>query len=234
MAAPETGAFLLTATRALQFFRDRITSRGVPMGLLILGAGMGVVGGLLPGPLHMLALAQVALGRWLRGIFVLIVPPLVVDAALLFVTLFFFRFIPTGAAHYVAYVGGVALISFASYGLWEMKHKAREEMAASVTLTRAGVCVAALAEVAAPGTWVYWITIAGPILSEGRQHGYWHVAPFFLGGLVGYYGAAVVGTFLLAWGAGLHKSFKKYLFLVANILLWLMGISYLARAYHGR
>jgi hypothetical protein len=204
------------------------------MDLLILGAGMGIVGGLLPGPLHMIGLAQVALGRWLRGIFVLIVPPLVVDGALLLVTLFFFRFIPTGIAHYVAYVGGVALISFASYALWEMKNKTQGEMADSVTFTYAGVSVATLAELAAPGTWIYWVTIAGPILSEGHQHGYWHVVPFFAGSVVGYYGAAVLGTFLIAWGAGLHKAVKQYLFLAANILLLLMGISYLVRASLGR
>lgn len=35
------------------------------MGLLLLGAGMGSVGGLIPSPLHMISLTQVALGRWL-------------------------------------------------------------------------------------------------------------------------------------------------------------------------
>jgi hypothetical protein len=204
------------------------------MDLLILGAGMGIVGGLLPSPLYMISLTQVALGRWLRAIFVIIVPPLVVDGVLLLVTFFFFRLIPPGIAHYVAYVGGVALISFASYSLWESRHKTRQEMASSATLTYASVSVATLAEVAAPGTWVYWLTIAGPILAEGRQHGYWHVVPFFVGGVVGFYGAGVVAVWLMAWGAGLHKSFKKHLFLVANILLLIMGVSYLVRAYLGR
>ena len=204
------------------------------MDLLILGAGMGIVGGLLPGPLHMIGLAQVALGRWLRGIFVLIVPPLVVDGALLLLTFFFFRFIPSGIAHYVAYVGGVAVISFASYSLWEMKNKTPGEIADSATFTYAGVSVATLAELGAPGTWIYWLTIAGPILSEGRQHGYWHVVPFFAGGLLGYYGAAVFGTFLIVWGAGLHKAIKQHLFLAANILLLLIGISYLYHAYRGQ
>jgi hypothetical protein len=204
------------------------------MDLLILGAGMGVVGGLLPSPLYMISLTQVALGRWLRAIFVIIVPPLVVDGVLLLVTFFFFRLIPPGIAHYVAYVGGVALISFASYSLWESRHKTRQEMASSATLTYASVSVATLAEVAAPGTWVYWLTIAGPILAEGRQHGYWHVVPFFVGGVVGFYGAGVVAVWLMAWGAGLHKSFKQHLFLAANVLLLIMGVSYLARAYLGR
>ncbi len=101
------------------------------MDLLILGAGMGMVGGMLPNPLQMIALTQVALGRWARAIFVLIVPPLVVDAAFLFVTLFFFRFIPFGIVHYVAYVGGLVLIGFASHALWELRRKTQEEMANS-------------------------------------------------------------------------------------------------------
>jgi len=204
------------------------------MDLLILGAGMGVVGGLIPSPLHMISLTQVALGRWLRAVFVLVGPPLVVDGCLLLVTFFFFRLVPLSIAHSVAYVGGVVLISFASYSLWELRHKTHEKMAGSATLTYASVSVATLAELAAPGTWIYWLFIAGPILAEGRRHSYWHVAPFFVGGVVGFYGAAVFSVWLMAWGAGLHKRFKQHLFLVANVLLLMMGISYLVRAYFGR
>ena len=199
-----------------------------------MGLGMGIVGGLLPSPLYMISLTQVALGRWLRAIFVIIVPPLVVDGVLLLVTFFFFRLIPLGITHYVAYVGGVVLISFAIYSIWESRRKTRQEMGDSKTLTYASVSVATLAEVAAPGTWVYWLTIAGPILAEGRQHGYWHVVPFFVGGAVGFYGAGVFSVWMMAWGAGLHRSFKQYLFLAANILLLIMGISYLVRALLGQ
>jgi hypothetical protein len=60
------------------------------------------------------------------------------------------------------------------------------------------------------------------------------VVPFFAGGLVGYYGAAVFSTGFVAWGAGLYKRFKHYLFLAANILLLVMGVSYLIRAYLAR
>jgi hypothetical protein len=201
------------------------------MDLLILGVGMGIVGGMFPNPLHMIALTQVALGRWGRAIFVLTGPPLVVDGAFLFVTLFFFRFIPLGIVHYVAYVGGLIVIGFASYALWELRRKTQEEIATSAMYTFTGVSVALLAEVAAPGTWVYWLTIAGPILAEARVSGYGHVVPFFVGSLVGYYGAAVFSTGLMAWGAGLHKKFKQHLILAANVLLLLMGISYLVRAY---
>jgi hypothetical protein len=182
----------------------------------------------------MIALSQVALGRWVRALFVLIGAPLTVDGCLLLVVGLFYRFIPSGIAHYVAYVGGMVLIGFASYALWELRGKTQEEMADSAALTYSSVSVALLAEVAAPGTWIYWLTIAGPILAEGRKTGYWHVAPFFVGGLLGYYGAALFSLFLLAWGAGLRKRLKQHLFLAANILLLLMGISYLVRAYFGR
>ena len=74
----------------------------------------------------------------------------------------------------------------------------------------------------------------GPIIEEGRRNGYWRVAPFFAGGLAGYYGAAILSVGLMAWGAGLHKKFKQRLFLLANLLLVMLGISYLVRAYFGK
>jgi threonine/homoserine/homoserine lactone efflux protein len=203
------------------------------MDLLILGAGMGVVGGLLPSPLHMIALSQVALSRWPRAIFILVGPPLAIDGALLLVTFFFYRLIPHTIAHGVAYCGGVGLIGFALYALVQMRRRSRAEMADSASLTYASVSMAALTELTAPGTWVFWLTVAGPILAEGRDHGYWHIVPFFAGSLVGYYGAAIFSLWLMAWGASLHSQFKKYLLLVANVLLLIMGISYLARAYLG-
>lgn len=203
------------------------------MDLLLLGLGTGIVGGLIPSPLHLIALTQVALNRWLRAILVLLGPPLVIDGALLVVTFFFYQYIPHNIAHSVAYVGGIALLAFASYSLVEMRGKTQEEMASSGTMSYASVSVAALAELGAPGTWIYWLTVAGPVIAEGRQHGYWHVMPFFIGGLVGYYGAAIFSTWLMAWGAGLHKQFRKHLFLAANLLLLVLGLSYLARAYFG-
>jgi hypothetical protein len=201
------------------------------MELLILGAGMGMVGGMLPNPLQLIALTQVSLGRWARALFVLFVPPLVVDGLFLVVTVFFFRIIPFGVAHYVAYAGGVVLIAFATHSLWELRRQSGQQLGKSSAYSLTGIAVATFAEVAAPGTWIYWLTVAGPILAEARVHGYWRVAPFFAGGLVGFYGASVVSTCLMAWGAGLHKAFKKHLILVANILLLLIGISYIARAY---
>ena len=204
------------------------------MDLLLLGAGMGIVGGLVPSPLHLIALAQVALNRWSRAIFVMLGPPLTVDGGLLVLTFFFYRFVPHNIAHDVAYVGGVVLTGFAAYALAQMRRKTHEQMASSAALTSASVAVATLAELAAPGTWIYWLTVAGPVLAEGRQVGYWHVVPFFAGGLLGYYGAAIFSVWLIAWGASLHKSLQRYLLLAANLLLLVLGISYLFRAYIGR
>ncbi len=204
------------------------------MDLLLMGLGMGIVGGLIPSPLHLISLTQVALNRWLRGITILVAPPLVVDGGLLLVTLLFVQYVPHGIAHKVAYVGGTALIGFALYSLVGMRGKTKEEMAKSASLTYSSVTVATLAELGAPGTWIYWLMIAGPILAEGRLHGYWHVVPFFAGGLVGYYGAAIFSVWLMAWGAGLHRQFKQHLYLIANLLLLVLGVSYLIRAYLGR
>ncbi len=207
------------------------------MDLFLLGAGMGVVGGLLPSPLHFLALAQVGLGRWRRAVLVLCGPPIVVDGALLLATFFFYDFIlgklahdPGRIAHAVSYAGGTVTILFGIYSLVESRRKKQEELARSAPLTYASVSVAMLGEVAAPGTWVYWLTIAGPILAEGRARGYLHVVPFFAAGLFFYYGAAIASVWLMSWAAGLHREIKGRLFGIANVLLILFGIFYILRA----
>jgi len=204
------------------------------MDLLLLGAGMGVVGGLFPSPLHMIALAQVALKRWLLALLVLVGAPLVVDAVMLLITFFFYQHVPHNIAHDLAYLGGGLVLAFGAYSLVQARGKTQEEIARSCTLTYTSVSVAVLAEATAPGTWVYWLAVAGPIIAEGRRNGYWRVAPFFVGSLVGYYGASILSVWLMAWGAGLHKTFKQRLFLLANLLLVVLGISYLVRAYLGK
>ena len=46
------------------------------MDLLLIGATMGVAGGLMPSSLHLIALSQVALNRWMRALFILVGLPL--------------------------------------------------------------------------------------------------------------------------------------------------------------
>lgn len=199
-----------------------------------MGAGMGITGGAMPSPLHFIALTQVGLGRWVRALAILVGLPLVIDGTLLLVTVFFYRYIPLGVAHRVAYVGGATLVAFGGYSLLEQRRRSKQELARSAGMTYGGVTAAALAEITAPGTWVYWLTVVGPVLAEGKQKGYWHVVPFFAGGVVGYYGAAIASVLLMAWGASLHRAFHQRLFLIANLLLIVFGMLYLAHAFRGR
>ncbi|MGH9358631.1 MAG: hypothetical protein ACRD1O_05600 [Terriglobia bacterium] len=202
------------------------------MKLFLLGAGLGIVGGLVPSPLHLLSVAQVA--RWRRALLILIGPPLLIDVALLFLTLFFFHYVPQHIAHYVAYAGGILLLILGVISLIEMRQKSGALPAARAKVSYSSVIGASLAEVTSPGTWVYWLTLAGPILAEGRQTGYLHIAPFFAGSLVGYYGAAVLSVWLLSLGSKIHKSFNRLIELAANVLLLVLGAAYLLNAIFGR
>lgn len=201
------------------------------MQLFLLGFGMGAVGGLIPSPLHLIALTQMTLGRRLRAAWVLVAPPTAVDAVFLAITYFFYQLIPPSIAHYTAYAGGTALMGFGFYLLWAHPRKSPEKKDHSWKLTYGSLTLATLVEVTAPGTWVYWLTIAGPVIAEGRLEGYGRVVPFFVGSLVGYYGAAFLSVWLMAWGAGAHKRFRRHLFLVANSLLIVLGGLYIVRAY---
>jgi hypothetical protein len=201
------------------------------MDLLLLGTGMGLVGGLIPSSLHLIALTQVALKRWARALFVLVGAPLVVDGALLVAIFFFYQLVPRTIATTAAYAGGAILILYGAYSLRERQRKGQDQAAESATMTYASVSVALMGQLTAPGTWIYWLTLAGPLLAEGRAKGYWHVVPFFMGSVVGFYGAAIFSVWLIAWGANRHRHLRNNLFLVANVLLIILGASYITRAY---
>jgi hypothetical protein len=201
------------------------------MQLFLLGFGMGVVGGLVPTPLHLIALTQMTLKRWVRAAWVLVAPPTVVDAVFFVIAFFFYELIPPAVAHYTSYAGGVALAGFGAYLLWENPRKGPEKRECSWKLNRGSLALATLVEASAPGTWVYWLAIAGPIIAEGRVHGYAHIVPFFAGSLIGYYGASFMSVWLMAWGAGVHKRSGTILFFAANALLIVMGILFIVREY---
>jgi len=192
---------------------------------------MGVAGGLLPTPLHLIALTQMMLRRWVRTAWVLVAPPTVIDAVFLLITYFFYQLIPARIGHDMAYAGGTALIAFGAYLMWEGPRKGAEKKEHSWKLTYGSLTLATVVEAGAPGTWVYWLTVAGPIIAEGRIHGYWRIVPFFAGSLVGYYGASFLSVWLLAWGAGAHRRFRRMLFIAANSLLIILGALYIVRAY---
>lgn len=201
------------------------------MELFFLGLGMGVVGGLVPTPLHLIAVTQITLERWARAAWVLVGPPTAVDAVFFLIAYFSYQLIPPTIARYTAYAGGAALISFGAYLLGARQGKNPERKDHSWHLTYGSLTVATLVEAGAPGTWVYWLTIAGPVIAEGRVEGYWRILPFFAGSLAGYYGVSFLSVWLMAWGSGAHRRIRKLLFLSANILLIVLGALYIAHAY---
>ncbi|HET7100550.1 MAG TPA: hypothetical protein VFJ52_05315, partial [Terriglobia bacterium] len=167
------------------------------MQLFLLGFGLGVVGGLLPTPLHLIALTQMTLKHWGRAVWVLVAPPTVIDALFFLITFFFYQLIPPSVAHYTSYAGGVALAGFGAYLLLENPRKGPEKKQCSWKLSSGSLALATLVEASAPGTWVYWLAIAGPIIAEGRVGGYGHILPFFVGSLIGYYGASFLSVWLM-------------------------------------
>ena len=201
------------------------------MQLFLLGFGMGVVGGLLPTPLHLIAVTQMTLKRWGRAAWVIVGPPTAIDIVFFLIAYFFYQFIPPSIAHYTAYGGGAALAGFGAYLMVARPGKKPEKKEYSWKLTYGNITLATLVEASAPGTWVYWLAIAGPIIAEGRVQGYWRILPFFAGSLIGYYGASFLSVWLMAWGAGAHKRFRQIMFFAANGLLIALGVLYMLRAY---
>ena len=78
--------------------------------------------------------------------------------------------------------------------------------------------------------WRCHLSLDLAISPHPRVYARWY--PIFAGGLLGIFrGRRAFYPGLMAWGAGLHKAFKKNLILIASLLLLVIGISYLLRAY---
>jgi len=149
------------------------------MDLLLLGLGMGIVGGLLSQS-HAFDCPNASGGQPLdarhsdtyRAL-------LVVDGILLIVTFFFYRYIrERGSLHSLR--RGVVLLVYAGYSLWrtDVRPRGNSQFVEShlCQRVRRDACRGGV-----PGTWIFWLTIVGPIFAEGRLKGYWHIVPFFAG-----------------------------------------------------
>ena len=93
------------------------------MQLFLLGLGMGFVGGLLPTPLHLIAVTQMTLKNWVRAVWVLTAPVTLVDAVFFLIAYFFYQLIPPHIAHYISYAGFCVNESRCAYLLRENTRK---------------------------------------------------------------------------------------------------------------
>ena len=188
---------------------------------LALGAGIGLVAGVSPGPVLTLVVAETLKGGWLRGAAVA-AGPLLADGPIVVLALTVLAQLPTGVVPVITLLGGVFLVYLAiTVGLNSRRATLPHGRRLSV---RGGFATGLLARGLSPHPYLFWFLVGGPTLIEADRSGWWTAAAF----LVGYY-STVVGS-----NVGLALVLHRWMGLLSDrVYRGVLGVSSLILAVYG-
>jgi threonine/homoserine/homoserine lactone efflux protein len=153
---------------------------------LLLGAGIGFVAGVSPGPVLTLVVTQTLRGGWLRGAAVA-TGPLLADGPIVVLAAGLLSQLPGGFVPAISLVGGLFLLYLAvTTGL---NGRRAAVPRGEVDSARGGFVTGLLGRALSPNPYLFWFLVGGPALIQARQVGWFAVAAF----LVGYY-TTIVGS----------------------------------------
>ncbi len=167
------------------------------------GLILGATAAAQPGPFQAFLLSLLARDGWRRALPAAFAP-LLSDGPILILVLIVLTRLPEGLLSGLRIAGGLFLL-YLAWGAWRsLRRAAVDSMAAEPAAQgslRANVAKAALMNFLSPSPYIFWATVAGPILIEA-----WRRAPASgLGFLIGFYIALIGGLMLfilLLAGAG--------------------------------
>jgi threonine/homoserine/homoserine lactone efflux protein len=189
--------------------------------LLALGAGIGLVAGISPGPVLTLVVAETLKGGWLRGAAVA-AGPLLADGPIIVLAVSVLAQLPRGLVPAISIVGGFFLVYLAvTVGL----NGRRATLPRGQRLSaRGGFVTGLLARGLSPNPYLFWFLVGGPTLIQAADSGWCKAAAF----LVGYYSMVVGSNVGLAlalhrWIGLLSDQVYRGLLLVSSLILAAYG-----------
>jgi threonine/homoserine/homoserine lactone efflux protein len=194
---------------------------------LLLGAGIGFVAGVTPGPVLTLVVAETFQGGWRRGAAVA-AGPLLADGPIIVVAVFVLAQLPPVAVRGLSLVGGGFLLYLAASTFWSSRRAqlTRDGPGSARTTLLKGW----LARVLTPNAYLFWFLVGAPLLVRAGQDD-WLAAPAFL---LGYYSTIVGSNVVLAlalhrWVGLFSERLYRGLLLFASGVLAAYGIGMIGR-----
>ena len=197
------------------------------LSFLVLGAGIGFVAGVSPGPVLTLVVAETFRGGWLRGAAVA-AGPLLADGPIVVLALLVLAQLPPEFVRSVSLAGGLFLLYLAATTLANSR---RARLVGGQRLpARGGLLKGLLARALSPNPYLFWFLVGAPLLLEAAWAD-WLAAPAFL---VGYYSTIVGSNVVLAlalhrWAALLSERVYRGMLLFGAITLGAYGFGLLGR-----
>lgn len=162
--------------------------------LLLKGLVLGSTAAAQPGPFQAFLLSLIARDGW-KATLPAAFAPLISDGPILILTLVILTRIPGWALSALQIAGGLFLL-YLAWGAWRSFRRGSSTAAGDeptvVEDVRANVLKAALMNFLSPSPYIFWATVAGPILVEA-----WRVRPAHgVAFLLGFYAALIGGLML--------------------------------------
>lgn len=195
------------------------------MTFLFAGVSLGLAAGVSPGPLMTLVITRTLARGFGAGLRVAIAP-LLTDLPIIVISLLFFSILPPLLETILTVTGGC----FVLYLAWETLREARhatliDSHGASPAAASDDIWRGVLVNFLSPHPWLFWMTVAAPILTNA-----WRTSALAaLGFLVGFYGLLVGGKVLLALAVAggrrfLTDAWYRRLLAASGLLLAIFGL----------
>jgi threonine/homoserine/homoserine lactone efflux protein len=161
---------------------------------LLTGISLGFSAGISPGPLTTLVISTTLERGFMAGLRVA-VAPLLTDAPIILLSLWVVSSLNPLAAALLAIIGGLYLIWLAFKTLRSAQSAQLILDAPSTQSRRQDFGRGILVNLLSPNPWLFWLTVGGPLLTDGGNATTWNG----LGFLLGFYLLLVGCKIALAW-----------------------------------
>lgn len=200
----------------------------VVLTFLALGAGIGFVLGVSPGPVLTLVVAETLKGGWLRGAAVA-AGPLLADGPIILVAVAVMNQLPPVVEPAMSLVGGAFLLYLAVTSAINARGAAlpgNRRLSA-----RGGLVKGVLARALGPHPYLFWFLVGGPTLLQAQQVGWLAIAAFLIGFYVTVVGSNVgLALALYRWIGLLSLHVYRAILLVGSLILAVYAVVLLGRA----
>lgn len=182
----------------------------------LLGIGYGFAAAVQPGPLQTYLISQALLKGW-RTSLPSALAPLISDGPIIVVCLLVLSQVPIGFQRFL-YIAGGCFVLYLAYGTFKSWRSFSPRLPARETSHADSLLKAALTNTLAPGAYLFWTLVTGPILIQG-----WRETPIHgISLLLGFYTTMVLSL------AGIIVLFGSARQLGPRVNRALLGISVIA------
>ncbi len=186
---------------------------------IVTGIILGAAAGMQPGPFQAYLLNQTLKNGW-KSTLPAACAPLISDGPIIALMLMILTRTPREMLTVLRFAGGIYLI----YLAWQAYRARNDQPAETARATRQSVIQAAGMNLLNPNPYIFWATVAGPLLLEG-----WRESPAAgLGFLFGFYVSliSVFMSFVLVFGFVRHagRSFRDKVATVSALVLFGFGL----------